>query len=269
MNNNCKICGADVTPVFNATVLKKYPVTYFQCNECKFMQTDKPFWLEESYSSAITFLDIGLITRNIKLSEITSCIIDIAFNADAKFIDYAGGYGMFVRLMRDKGYNYFRQDKYCENLFAKSFDIEDIQSGNNEQYELLTAFEIFEHLEDPLEEIKKMKAYSNNILFSTELQPQKTLKDPTDWWYIAAETGQHIAFYTEKSLNIIAQKLGLKYYKISDNLHLFSDKNVNIKWISAIENNSKLRFLYKKLIQKKHKSLLQSDYNNIIGRKVL
>ncbi len=176
---------------------------------------------------------------------------------------------MFVRLMRDKGYNFFRQDKYCENLFAKSFDIEDIQSGNNDHYELLTAFEIFEHLEDPLEEIKKMKGYSNNILFSTELQPQKALKDPADWWYIAAETGQHIAFYTEKSLSIIAQKLGLKYYKISDNLHLFSDKNVNLKWIRAIESNSKLRFLYKKLIQKKHKSLLQSDYNNIIGRKVL
>ena len=133
----------------------------------------------------------------------------------------------------------------------------------------MTAFEVFEHLDDPLEEIKKMLVFSNNILFSTELQPLKSIKDSTDWWYIAPETGQHIAFYTEKSLDILAQKLGLKYYKINNSLHLFSDQNINIKWIATIINNSKLGFLYKRLFVKNRKSFLPSDYNTIIGRKVL
>jgi len=34
---------------------------------------------------------------------------------------------VYVRLMRDEGYNFYRQDVYCENIFAKSFDVEDLK----------------------------------------------------------------------------------------------------------------------------------------------
>lgn len=268
MGNNCKICGSETKVAFQATVLDKYSVTYYQCTVCDFIQTETPFWLNESYSSAITFLDIGLISRNLKLSEKLSCIIDLSFNPNGKFIDYAGGYGILVRIMRDKGYDFYRQDIYCENLFAKTFDVSDAEILQKNSYELLTAFEVFEHLVDPLAEISKMLEYSSNILFSTELVPQSGIKDSNEWWYITPETGQHIAFYTEKSLHIIADKLKLKYYKINNGLHLFSRPDINIKLIHTLDRNGKLRFLYRKIFLKKRKSLLLSDYNKIIGRKV-
>ncbi|UEG50564.1 class I SAM-dependent methyltransferase [Ferruginibacter lapsinanis] len=269
MSNNCKICDGVVSSVFQATVLGKYPVAYFQCQTCGFIQTETPFWLNESYSSAISFLDIGLISRNQKLSEKLSYIINLSFDPNGKFVDYAGGYGMLVRIMRDKGYDFYRQDKYCENLFARTFDISDQPQMPNNSYELLTAFEVFEHLVDPLDEIRKMLCYSNAILFSTELQPQKGIKDSGDWWYIAPETGQHIAFYTEKSLHIIADKLLLNYYKINNGLHIFCKNEINIKWIRKIDASNKWRLLYRKIFLKKRTSLLPTDYNKIIGRKVL
>jgi 2-polyprenyl-3-methyl-5-hydroxy-6-metoxy-1,4-benzoquinol methylase len=223
--------------------VKKYTVQYFQCNECGFVQTETPYWLEESYNSAITFLDIGLVSRNINIAEKLTYIIEMAFDPNGRYLDFAGGYGMFVRLMRDKGYNFFRQDKYCENLFAKNFDIEDIKPEEAGPFEALTAFEIFEHLDKPLDEIRKMVGYSSNIIFSTELLPAKPIKDSSDWWYIAPETGQHIAFYTEKALHIIAKNFGLNYYKISNTLHLFSKKDIDLKWIKAIEKNGKLKLM--------------------------
>ena len=55
---------------------------------------------------------------------------------------------MFVRIMRDKGFNFYRQDIHCQNLFAKHFDISNIKI--TEKFDLLTAIEVFEHLEDPM-----------------------------------------------------------------------------------------------------------------------
>jgi hypothetical protein len=50
-----------------------------------------------------------------------------------------GGYGMFVRLMRDGGFDFHREDPLCDNLFAQGFDRQD-----DGTFELVTAFEVFE-----------------------------------------------------------------------------------------------------------------------------
>jgi hypothetical protein len=90
-----------------------------------YVQTENPYWLEEAYNSAITSLDIGLLKRNNYLVKEISPIIDCCFPEASTMLDFAGGYGAFVRLMRDEGYNFYRQDVYCDNLFTKHFDITD------------------------------------------------------------------------------------------------------------------------------------------------
>ena len=66
----CKICLSEISFIFELNILDKYPVNYFQCASCKFIQTEEPYWLKESYSSAITNLDIGLVSRNKTNAEI-------------------------------------------------------------------------------------------------------------------------------------------------------------------------------------------------------
>ncbi|HEY3390891.1 MAG TPA: methyltransferase domain-containing protein, partial [Prolixibacteraceae bacterium] len=134
-----------------AMILQKYRVQYFICSNCGFVQTEKPYWLSEAYSESIARSDLGLISRNIKVSNISAVMISAFFNSQAEFLDYGGGNGMFVRLMRDKGLNFYWQDLYTQNQFARGFEIKD-----NVRFELVTAFEVFEHLEDPLVEIEKM-----------------------------------------------------------------------------------------------------------------
>jgi hypothetical protein len=269
---NCKICNNTATEIFTATVLKKFNnVQYFQCSNCNFIQTEHPYWLQESYTDAISDLDLGLISRNISLSQKMDVIINLFFDNKAKFIDYGGGYGMMVRMMRDKGYDFYRQDNFCNNLFAKHFDITDLTQNNRSGFELLTAFEVFEHLENPLEEIRKMFTYSKSVLFSTSLQPKKVLKSSDDWWYFLPEIGQHIAFYTEKSLQIVAEKFNTNYYKINDGLHLFSKNRINLKKIVIIEKSRILRFIYYfyyRYLYNQNHSLLSSDVNFIAGRNI-
>ena len=219
---NCKLCGSESNYIFSKKILGKYDARYFQCKNCGFIQVQSPLWLNEAYADAISSLDTGLVSRNLYVSPVVGKLIAEYFDPNKKFIDYGGGYGLFVRLMRDKGFDFYRQDKYCQNLFAQYFDITDLQD-NTKKFELLTAFELFEHLEDPIAEVKNMLVFSDSILFSTELQPNN-IKDHEDWWYFSPESGQHISFYTKKSLEALAEKLGLTLYTDNRALHLLTKK---------------------------------------------
>lgn len=225
MNDNCKICDSNSTKIFSGRILNKYDIDYFQCDNCRFIQAERPYWLKESYSSAIASTDIGLVSRNLSFQSITSWIIKSYFDYKSKFLDYAGGYGIFVRLMRDKGFDFYRQDIYCENYFAKYFDISELNAAT--KFELVTAFEVFEHLVDPIEEINKIFEYTDVVFFSTELQPQIKMNSTADWWYFAEETGQHISFYTIQSLEIIAKKTNCYLYSNNNNLHILSKNKLN------------------------------------------
>jgi len=221
---NCKICTADsLSPFSKNLILGKYTIGYFRCGECGFICTEEPYWLDEAYSAAITGSDIGLVRRNIRLSGIAALLIHTFFGSKGHFLDYAGGYGLFVRLMRDRGFDFRWHDRYCDNLFARGF-AGSIAGG--ESYRLLTAFEVFEHLVDPLDEIERMLALSRNILFTTELVPPDCPK-PEQWWYYGTEHGQHISFYTKKSLETIADRHGLHFASNGKSMHLLSDRKIS------------------------------------------
>ena len=260
----CKICAAKTQELFSCLVLKKYSVQYYKCPVCEFIQTEEPYWLSESYESAITSLDIGLIGRNIKYTNMVEVLIKLYFKQTEAFIDYGGGYGMFVRMMRDKGFNFFRQDTYCENIFSKGFDINELSNQNKKKFELLTAFEVFEHLVEPLAEFEKMLAYSSNIFFSTTIYPKND--NLLNWWYLIPETGQHIALYSEKALRFLAEKYQLNFYTLNGTEHLFTKKTIDERTFRRL-GDRRLQIIYNR-IKRSPASLLGSDFNTIAGIKM-
>lgn len=253
----CKICSSNSEPFSRTEILNKYSIQYFKCPDCGFIQTEEPYWLEESYSEVINRSDIGLLARNIELSKTTKAIIKFLFDKKNKFLDYGAGYGVFVRLMRDFGFDFYWLDKYSDNLFSKDFE-----AKHSDRFEMLTAFEVFEHLAQPCEEVENMLMYSDNILFSTFLIPSNNPK-PEEWWYYALDHGQHIALYSRKSLEVLAKKFNMNFYTNGKNLHLFSKKKksnfifkvISFPYVSGLLNP----FL-------KMKSLHDSDYNFVLKK---
>jgi 2-polyprenyl-3-methyl-5-hydroxy-6-metoxy-1,4-benzoquinol methylase len=264
---NSRITGGKTKLLFKKKVLSKYDVSYYQCVDTGYIQTEEPYWLNEAYSSAISSLDCGLVMRNTMLSSRAEKLIYDEFNPKAKFIDYGGGYGLFVRMMRDKGFDFYRQDLYAPNLFAQFFDVSLL--NNNTGFELLTAFEVFEHLIDPLNEIEKMLNYSSNILFSTEIVPANT-NEVEKWWYFVPEAGQHVSFYTLESLKFIAQKFNLQFYTDKKGLHLLTkEKLKHDPWETVHLNFSdkiKRKFFGSQNLnnQEKNKSLVSTDFEYIM-----
>lgn len=235
----CKICGEAATPRPQRLVLKKHNVRYFQCPACNFIQTEEPYWLDEAYPSAIS--DLDPVNRAIRGARVVEDVILAGFDPNAKFIDWGGGYGVFTHLMRDTGYDFYWSDRYCQNLFAKQF------AANPEQtYELLTAFEVFEHLVDPLGEISTMLARSRNILFTTVVPPS----DPdklTNWWYLTLEHGEHVSLYSLKSLQLLAERFDLHLASDGVDTHLLAVKPVSESPFKTIARDSRAALIWQRL----------------------
>ena len=222
LKSKSRITGNDTKPLFTTEVMGKHQVTYHQCLDTQFIQTDEPFWLAEAYSDAITALDLGIVSRNIDKAQLTKTVIDRCIPSSKRFLDFGGGYGMFTRLMRDRGYAFTHFDAHCQNIFAGGFELERLQAESFEKFDLATAWEVFEHVPDPRALLEELLSVANAVLFSTELVPRHPVASPDDWWYFAPETGQHISFYTKRSLQNLAEQFGLSLYTDGRSNHLLS-----------------------------------------------
>ena len=252
----CRICKSSTENLFSTIILQKFSVEYFQCPHCGYVQTESPFWLEEAYSRPINDVDTGLMMRSYWHRNVASTLIYILFNQRGKFLDYGGGYGVFVRLMRDIGFNFYWQDKHSENLFAKGLEFR-----KSEKYpvELLTCFEAFEHFVEPAIELANLLNISENILLSTELIPDP-IPSPTEWWYYGSEHGQHIGFFQKKTFEYLANKHSLYFYTNGQNIHLFTKKLLlkpAFKWLTKASK------YITPLIQKRMESLTWKDFETL------
>lgn len=225
----CKICGNIAQEVFQARVMGQYKVRFYQCPSCFFLQTEHPYWLEEAYETPLHPADTGIMKRNLTLSRIAAAVILFLVGREARCLDYAGGYGIFTRLMRDIGFDFYWHDKYAENLVARGFEyVEDLGP-----VDLVTSFECFEHFVDPKVEIQGILEISRNVLFTTMMLP-RPVPQPGEWWYYALGQGQHVSFYSPESLSYIARTMDLGFCTNRRNLHCFTDKRVPNLWFGFL-----------------------------------
>lgn len=217
-NSECRLCGGTTVSVFSKVLLRKHEVCYLKCEHCLSLQTETPYWLEEAYADDRPLTDCGMVARTLDLSAKTDLILSLLeVSSDAPCIDFGGSLGLYSRMMRDRGYNFYRSDKYSRNFYVPFHDAEDNQVENPC---VVTAFEVLEHLANPRQEIRSIFGLLPDVvLVSTVLFADQ----PNDWWYYAPDMGQHVFFYNQKALQAIAECYQM--HVISDgSLHLFCRK---------------------------------------------
>lgn len=252
----CPITSQQMDAVFSAKLLNKYNVQYFYCEESGLLQTEEPYWLDEAYAQAIAATDTGILRRNILHLLRSLPLLNALTDEQSKLLDVGGGYGILTRMLRDVGYDCYSYDKYCQNLFADGFEPEENFSAS-----VLFAFEVFEHIENPLKFLQdNFSKYScRTMIFSTQTFNNNTIPD-NDWWYYSFETGQHITIYQPRTLKILAEKNNCFYFPLGKGFHLITDKYLS-KMNQVIFSNrvlSGLQALYF-IIKKQKLSKTQLD----------
>ena len=241
-------------------MLHTHDVQWYRCPDCGFMCTESPYWLDEAYSDTMTRSDVGAVARNIQNVPTAAAIISLFFQRDASHLDWGGGYGLFTRMMRDMGYDFFCHDPHAANLFARGFSLAD---AGKDRFDLATAFEVFEHFVDPSSEVHEILLHASSILFTTTVVP---LNPPrlTEWWYYGLDHGQHVSIHTRQSLQRLASKHGLALYSCGESLHLMTQRRLPLPGFSLACRIA--RRLPLSLIRGPRGALIDHDYRKMVGQ---
>ena len=162
-SSKCRVCCIESSaPIFHGQIRGR-DVAYFECNLCGYVQTEEPTWLDEAYSTVINASDTGIISRNLSNVSLVLATLVLLGRTAGRVVDYAGGYGILVRMLRDIGVDAYWNDPYSENLVARGFEYH--QSGAD----LVTAFEAFEHFLNPGLEMERLLSIAPSVLFTTDM----------------------------------------------------------------------------------------------------
>ena len=114
-----------------------------------------------------------------------------------RHLDYGGGNGLLAQVLRESHWNSVSYDP----LLDKDTGIESLG-----KYELITAFEVFEHVPDVHElmsDLRLLLSPGGLILFSTLLSDGNILTNQRlTWWYASPRNG-HISLFSRKSLDTL------------------------------------------------------------------
>lgn len=239
------------------------------CCNCDFLYLENPHWLEKAYRHG--FLgDTGYVQRNLEQARFTRLLMlcHDFISKQKKCIracDLGTGIGLFPRIMRDYGYDFWGTDQFSDMQLIKPYINPVFKS------EICTSFEVVEHIQSLTDFMLKNIMDSEIFLFSTLLRDDREIPS-NDWWYYAFKLGQHISFHSRESI-LHALKVcnapSSKLISINKGLHavlLTSEFYQSLKLAQAIYRHRLLRPL-EMLLKRQYSrpSLTMSDHLHVIS----
>jgi 2-polyprenyl-6-hydroxyphenyl methylase/3-demethylubiquinone-9 3-methyltransferase len=228
----CKICGCAARLYgevdFNRSCeeargltlpLLGISVHYMRCTGCGFLFTDCfDDWTEAEFKQFIYnegYADVDPDYLEVRPA-INAAQMVRRFDQDRSrmtILDYGGGNGLLARRLRTAGFAHVTTydpftPEFCSRPDAK--------------FDLISSFETFEHLPDPLsvfDVLVDMLTPSGVVLFSTLVQPPELDSIGMAWWYIGPRNG-HVSLFSERALAVAWQRHGFTVSSFSPDLHL-------------------------------------------------
>lgn len=130
-----------------------------------------------------------------------------------KHLDYGGGGGLLSKLLGEAGWRSSSYDPFVDRDTA-------VESLG--QFDLITSFEVFEHVPDPHQLMKSLRtlvAPHGVVMFSTLLSDGNIkLGQKLTWWYASPRNG-HISLFSRGSLSLLAHEHGFQFGSFSVGFH--------------------------------------------------
>ncbi len=202
--------------------LSGQPVYYARCDACGFCYAPQMCaWTIEEFAQRVynaDYVKFDLEYEAIRPRQNADCLISMFGNRllGKRHLDYGGGNGQLVRLLTAQGWDSTSYDPFTNaNLQIESLG----------KFDLITAYEVFEHVPDVnrlLIDLRALLIEGGGILFSTLVSDGNIEKGQRlSWWYAAPRNG-HISLHSSKSLSILGRKHGFGFYSFNTSLHFFN-----------------------------------------------
>ncbi|NTU58116.1 MAG: class I SAM-dependent methyltransferase [Chlorobiaceae bacterium] len=229
----CLVCGNIATPYDCCDFMKNCqevrgkfvplslkPVYYYRCAECGFVfSPELCSWTKQQFGNLIyngdyVNFDPDFVEARPKLHADIITAVFQGYREHLKILDYGGGQGQMVSLLRNAGFNAVSYDPYYDEGSVPE----------HSDFDLVTAFEVFEHAAAPrrmMEEVAGFLGKESVFLFSTVVSDGQILENGRlTWWYASPRNG-HISLYTTKSLRMLGACYGFEFHSFSQGMHAF------------------------------------------------
>lgn len=190
---------------------------YNQCPTCAFVFTTAlDDWQHHEFTHHIynefyKSIDGGAPQREIDNANIISNLFQNSKN-HLRVLDFGGGDGGFSRTLSTHGFQVDTFDPFVGNNNSIKLD----------QFDLVTCFEVMEHVTNPRSTIHQISALLKKggvVVFSTLVQPEDFDDRGLFWWYVSPRAG-HVSIHSKKSLSAIWGLAGFNVASFNDNLHV-------------------------------------------------
>jgi hypothetical protein len=228
---NCFIC--DSPGALDSKVFSQFSKQIFEILFCKFCElgwisnpnTDFTRLYNEAYyrgegadpnisywqSSVQERNNIYSKIKNLEYSGILKTMLTLEIDSNKlKHLDFGGGLGGLSGFLRTSGIDSCLFENGYAASYAKSKGVE-VKSELDQEYEIVTAFEVFEHLIEPMETIKSISSAvsKNGYLVITTGNLGKHNGPIADWDYVKFNPDVHILYFSSKSLDKLLHRFGL------------------------------------------------------------
>lgn len=263
---NCLICSSQ-----NLKNLKGYEKAHLtKCKKCSFVFAQKIPTKQELVAHYENY------SRNDYLSPITikryNELLDKfeAFRKTNKILDVGCGIGYFLEEAKNRGWEVYGTEftndavEICKSKGIKiSEGILDINNYSEGSFDIITSFEVIEHINNPVEEIKKFKYLlrDKGMVYLTTPNFNSLLRYKLKEKYNVISYPEHLSYFTKKTIRKLFSKEG------------FSTKikttGFSLTRLKTSQNKSDQKFISKTSDDEKIRNSIESKWFLRIMKKII
>ena len=201
--------------------LSGVPIQYYLCQKCGFCFAPEVYrWRLDEFASKIynsEYVEVDPDYLDARPRANAQNLVNMFRDAPVsiRHLDYGGGNGLMSDLLFEAGWQSSSYDPFIDR---------DIQPTDLGKFDLITAYEVFEHVPDVKQLISNLSTLlieDGIVLFSTLLSDGNiATHQRLTWWYASPRNG-HISLFSRKSLAILAERGGFNFGSFSEGFHAF------------------------------------------------
>jgi len=195
----CIICGEQTNSIYD----EQLRLTFLECPSCEFVHQDPASHankedekhLYDSHQNSFENLGYVKYLQNF----LDGYVLPLHKHGIA--LDFGSGPGpVLYELMK----NHFQEVRHYDPYYHPDKDYME------EHFDVITSTEVAEHFSDPLKEFRHLKSLLKDDGYLVVMTSFRTMDmdEFLTWWYRRDMT--HISFYTVKTFDVIAAKVGLE-----------------------------------------------------------